>query len=626
MDGVSVSVRGTNEMLALWTAMRATADVMGGGTRNGVRSQRNDYDSAGVDTEEEEMEAEDDDVMRSFQTAHATTTMTSTAPTSSFFSSVTDLNAFMTQTQSSATDELQSSTFLEELLGSESDTFGSGMPHASSTTTPSVTHPPPSYCGTPHVSKLSAERLSQLEDNYERKKKRAKINRRDLNSRFTELMEILNLREDRKLNRAKILETAIEHIHKLTAELEAVKAQLDPNKLQTATRSNQFGASTQSQPRTKALPLPPHWPPHAIAVPTPVMWMPVLPAMSPHAQAPVRPVPMTARQRKAAMATSTASTAQAPPPRSSQDSVGPVRRVNLKRARVESTRTVPRHETSSMSGPIVSSNTTLMLLWTAREVPTLLAYCDAWSLCSVMATCRDLSLAARDTKLWAALCRHRWRLEDEDEDEIMQDARVLWREWHQSPHKLPHSLRSIITSGVHFASGRSKLIAVWGFLAHRSNGRTTRAVLVGGKAVVRQVVELYVVVQNLQTTASVRLTDELTVQSSSSAFRLINSDSRAHLTPHLLALNNTPCSSLDVRTIELFHGDLCAFSVFVECDGLDLEEQFLERVEGLTMPCEVWKNNRMERRVDVHAGSIERKQELIASTYAPTAKSTADTV
>ncbi|RLN47666.1 hypothetical protein BBJ28_00015057 [Nothophytophthora sp. Chile5] len=271
----------------------------------------------------------------------------------------------------------------------------------------------PSSSGTPTAvagMTTTTSRLLQLETNYERKKKRAKINRKDLNSRFQELMDLLHLKEDRKLNRAKILEKAIEHIENLSAELEAVKASQAPHQPQNATQQQL----------------------HA---------------------------------RKAA------------------------------------------------------------------------------------------------------------------------------------------------PGGFLFASGRTKGINVWGLLSHRSNGHTTRTVLVSGKATVMQVVELYVVVQNLSH-SRLRVTDCISVTASASAsgigdgkssFQPFTADSGAHLMPHVVAFNAIPCTSKDLASITLQHGDLSVLSVFLECAGLELEDQFLQRACWLNVQCEADTSGEVLQRVSIRA-------------------------
>jgi hypothetical protein len=122
-------------------------------------------------------------------------------------------------------------------------------------------------------------------------------------------------------------------------------------------------------------------------------------------------------------------------------------------------------------------------------------------------------------------------------------------------------------------------VSAWGLLSRRSNGRTTRTVLVSGRATVMQVVELYVVVQNMGRTR-VRLTDRIAVTSGDENRQLASPftvGSGAHLTPHVVAFNSTLCTMAGVAGVELHHGDVCVLSVFLHCQGLDLEEEFLQR-------------------------------------------------
>lgn len=134
------------------------------------------------------------------------------------------------------------------------------------------------------------------------------------------------------------------------------------------------------------------------------------------------------------------------------------------------------------------------------------------------------------------------------------------------------------SSGIRFASGRAQGIHVWGLLARRSNGRTTRTVLLGGKPTVMQVVELHVVLQNMGQ-RPVRLTDAIAVRAdaSGSSFAPFGLSSGAHLTPHVLSVNDDVCATKDIASVALHHGDVCVLGVFLQCPGLDLEQEFLQR-------------------------------------------------
>lgn len=131
---------------------------------------------------------------------------------------------------------------------------------------------------------------------------------------------------------------------------------------------------------------------------------------------------------------------------------------------------------------------------------------------------------------------------------------------------------------------------VWGLLARRSNGRTTRTVLVGGKAAVTQVVELYVVVQNMGLDA-IRLSDDISVGLAPGASGGVASltpftaASGAHLTPHVISLNGGACVTRALESVVLRHGDVCVLDVFIECPGLDLEHEFLQRCVTCVVSC-----------------------------------------
>jgi hypothetical protein len=139
-----------------------------------------------------------------------------------------------------------------------------------------------------------------------------------------------------------------------------------------------------------------------------------------------------------------------------------------------------------------------------------------------------------------------------------------------------------------FASGREEDVSVWGLLSHRSNGHTTRTVLLNGKATVMQVVELLVVVQNLSR-SRVRVTDCISLTSKPSApgddklsFQPFTAASGAHLTPQIVGFNSEPCATKDFAGVFLQHGDLCVLSVYMACPGLELEDQFLQRYAAST--------------------------------------------
>lgn len=97
-----------------------------------------------------------------------------------------------------------------------------------------------------------------------------------------------------------------------------------------------------------------------------------------------------------------------------------------------------------------------------------------------------------------------------------------------------------------------------------------------GKVSVMQVIELSIVLQNTGL-GRVQLTDEISVSASDAAFRPFALNSGAHLTPHVAMLNGDPCAMPALKSVVLRHGDVCVLSVFLRCDGLDLEQQFMQR-------------------------------------------------
>ncbi|RLN71897.1 hypothetical protein BBJ28_00019031, partial [Nothophytophthora sp. Chile5] len=407
-------------------------------------------------------------------------------------------------------------TLAEEQQSGEQTATTYSSPSGGSLSSPSSSGTPTAVAG----MTTTTSRLLQLETNYERKKKRAKINRKDLNSRFQELMDLLHLKEDRKLNRAKILEKAIEHIENLSAELEVVKASQAPHQPQNATQQ-------QLHARKAAVVM--H---HQQQLFQQQQQLRVVPHAMTH--------PMVQQHIQNAAA-------------------------NTARSGV-----------ASSSG----NKETSLFVWGAQEIPTLLAFCDAWTLANVMAASPSVDIP---------------------------EPRKHWKEWHEA-NRIPQCA-AVTPGGFLFASGRTKSINVWGLLSHRSNGHTTRTVLVSGKATVMQVVELYVVVQNLGH-SRLRVTDCISVTASAStsgsgdgksSFQPFTADSGAHLMPHVVAFNATPCTSKDLASITLQHGDLSVLSVFLECAGLELEDQFLQRACWLNVQCEADTSGEVLQRVSIRA-------------------------
>jgi hypothetical protein len=102
-----------------------------------------------------------------------------------------------------------------------------------------------------------------------------------------------------------------------------------------------------------------------------------------------------------------------------------------------------------------------------------------------------------------------------------------------------------------------------------------------GRAVVMQVVELYVVIQNMSH-HRVRLMDSLSIQvtsrsSSAHVFDGLASKFGSHLKPRLLSLNDSIPTSDQLIDCVLLHGDVAVLSAYFECKDLDLEEEFLQR-------------------------------------------------
>ncbi|CAH0476918.1 unnamed protein product [Peronospora belbahrii] len=254
------------------------------------------------------------------------------------------------------------------------------------------------------------------------KKKRAKINRKDVNSRFQELMDILQLKEDRKLNRAKSLEKTIEHIAKLTAELGKLKTRHGPRQQQGIHPTYQAGmgktpslvhhphqlsrmtsamAHSMGQHNfvgsvrgtavgdTMLLPYKPSrghsWRTTRLPL-APMVWMPCSVVTSAgmlltRSDLPARPADTSSRKR------------------GREESV----EVKMTAASV-----AELTEVLAISSSI--RNESSVFKWSAHAMLTLLSYCDAWTLMSVMRTSCKLKRAASSEKLWGDLCRSRWRI------------------------------------------------------------------------------------------------------------------------------------------------------------------------------------------------------------------------
>ncbi|KAI9990833.1 hypothetical protein PInf_018445 [Phytophthora infestans] len=469
-----------------------------------------------------------------------------------------------------------------------------------------TTYSSSSSAGSPSASSTPS-RLLQLENNYERKKKRAKINRKDLNSRFQELMDILHLKEDRKLNRAKILEKAIEHIEKLTAQLNALKAgqhQQHYNSIRKTAiplhHPQLHTLATGQHTLRGGAPLLPYnpsqshpWTAGAIGTSLPLpqmMWMPcpVVPstAMSRKRAAPGRTTDTSRKRGRAGSVESQATTISEPVSNASEAEVTEVAAVSTQSSVFE---------------------------WSAREIPTLLSFCDAWTLVAVMGTSRELQRAARSDKLWADLCRSRWRISAQI---AVPQPFEQWRTFHDS-NRLP-DCSNFTRSGQLFAVGREKGVSVWGLLSHRSNGHTTRTVLVNGKATVMQVVELFVVVQNTSR-SRVHVTDCISISTldndANVSFQPFTATSGAHLMPTVVAANSEPRVTKDLATVALQHGDLCVLSVFMACPGLELEEQFLQRTRWLDVQVQLASREETLERVEcvnIRAACTREKATLTA--------------
>lgn len=435
----------------------------------------------------------------------ADTTFALYAPSASSCSQLQELSAFLAASGAAAdhlpSHSAMSSTLLDELLGANDDIeqlpASRGMTVASGHATPtaadgtidgvaglldmsarqaaallhgsasSILGHPTTHTPTTPPHHATA-RLLQLEDNYERKKKRAKINRKDLNSRFQELMELLHLREDRKLNRAKVLEKAIEHIEQLTAELKAVKAQLGGKGDAQTTDDNQFSRHSNVHKATTTM-VPIALPArrvvghtagsstgmqhHAIAslsCSSTATMVPIAAGTHPWGSAAGPTLPLTSMVWVPCpvvghpMPASLADTAAA-----HDGSSASIKRRRLKRTRetaasdaeslVDERQQAQEEQTTDCAGAVrdvemdpasSTAASVAVAVWAVHEIPTVLQFCDAWTLASVMQTCKELERAARQEELWDSLIQRRWRVAVHGPQRL--PARQQWAAWHTS--------------------------------------------------------------------------------------------------------------------------------------------------------------------------------------------------
>lgn len=305
----------------------------------------------------------------------------------------------------------------------------------------------------------TASRLLQLENNYERKKKRAKINRKDLNARFQELMDILNLKEDRKLNRAKVLEKAIEYIERLEDELQAVRSQAEAKKAAVSAPHQVLQQQQQSQQPTAAqMLLPTSSATHAIggsgslvafnpsnahawaaaaaagasSIPmAPMMWLPCSVVAPPPSSVALRAASRVRTEKRSACRGTKSSSAAADAPvavasaRSVSLALPEVSEVSTGGPRRSLKRTREGSAVASASAATAAKDEDSVFVWGAREIPTLLAFCDAWTLVSLLQTSREVAAVARRDALWLELARHRWRLGEALTPNAREQVRLL---------------------------------------------------------------------------------------------------------------------------------------------------------------------------------------------------------
>lgn len=243
--------------------------------------------------------------------------------------------------------------------------------------------------------------------------------------------------------------------------------------------------------------------------------------------------------------------------------------------------------------PTVHERSSFSFLYITHVVPFILELCDVWSLVHLLQTNRELMSVCRRNSLWKALFKQRWGIEPtsirQSIENNIQSCQILYVQAHQQ-NRMPYADSFYIKypHATPMASGQTSRLGLWVFLSQRSNHRTTRTVLTkNGRILVRQVVEVLVVLQNFGSIESVYTTADPIVQVRTVAGSTLfcesaSSETGGHLTP---TLNRWISSQLDDEGIEtenltelkLLHHDSCVWRVFVECPGQEMEDEFLQR-------------------------------------------------
>jgi hypothetical protein len=191
-------------------------------------------------------------------------------------------------------------------------------------------------------------------------------------------MSILQLREDRKLNRAKVLEKTIEHIRSLTNEVQILRARL---------------GETSTQGHTATAKITQVYPPHPSLPPTiaPIPILSVMPRSWNSQSSGAIYLPYTIHSAPTCSQALSNHVPQSHSVHQWQVDLNEQRQLDAK-----------RRQTCKFS----------ILIWVAREIPAMLMLLDAFALAKVMLTCKELKKMCHRQDIWINLCRKRWFLRD----------------------------------------------------------------------------------------------------------------------------------------------------------------------------------------------------------------------
>ncbi|CAM9407337.1 unnamed protein product, partial [Chrysoparadoxa australica] len=223
--------------------------------------------------------------------------------------------------------------------------------------------------------------------------------------------------------------------------------------------------------------------------------------------------------------------------------------------------------------------------------PLVFSFFDAQTVLSSQAVCRAWRSSSCWERCWSDLCQRRWKLSKGCEAKALAgqiSCRLAYKQLHEQV-RLPEGAFMSGEYAKPIALGRQMRggVATWVALARRSNGQTLRTVLVNGAMRPLEVVELVVVVQNVGARGAVELPLQ-TASAGASASVLaaaagggsrvmrevwsFTNDGR--LRPALLGKNG----SRDAEGSSLRALEFATLSFHFEAPGCDAEQAFLERM------------------------------------------------